>query len=274
MLGEKIKQLRLENNLTQKELADKVFVTAQAVSRWEKNEVEPSFATLTELAKIFDVEINEFFDGHETPVKNDTPEQKEVIYVQPQPVLAVCEQCNQPIYEAKDIVRSHRKVLCSSCVAKNKAEKLSKDTSFGKKQRKKSFILGGILSGIFAIVITLIFSLFDATITGLIIGICLAIPAFTLISCMTLSNNFLLDMMVSISEWGYVTFPGLIFDLDLDGIIWFICVKLVFAVLGYILATLTLILAIIVGGFLSIFVYPFAITKAFKHPELCENNNV
>ena len=38
MLGEKIKKLRTTNSLTQKDLAEKLFVTAQAVSRWENNE--------------------------------------------------------------------------------------------------------------------------------------------------------------------------------------------------------------------------------------------
>ena len=46
MLGEKIKALRSENALTQKDLAEKLYVTAQAVSRWENNEVEPSINTI------------------------------------------------------------------------------------------------------------------------------------------------------------------------------------------------------------------------------------
>ena len=50
MIGEKIKSLRLENSLTQKELAEKLYVTAQAVSRWENNEVEPSISTIAEIA--------------------------------------------------------------------------------------------------------------------------------------------------------------------------------------------------------------------------------
>ena len=49
MLGEKIKTLRSKNSLTQKDLAEKLYVTAQAVSRWENNEVEPSITTLPSL---------------------------------------------------------------------------------------------------------------------------------------------------------------------------------------------------------------------------------
>ena len=37
MIGGNIKKLRLEQGMTQKNLADKLFVSAQAVSRWENN---------------------------------------------------------------------------------------------------------------------------------------------------------------------------------------------------------------------------------------------
>ena len=40
MIGNNIKRLRTERGMTQKALADKLFVSAQAVSRWENNEVE------------------------------------------------------------------------------------------------------------------------------------------------------------------------------------------------------------------------------------------
>ena len=51
-------QLRKEKNLTQDELAEKVFVTRQAVSRWESGETTPNVETLKLLSKVFDVSIN------------------------------------------------------------------------------------------------------------------------------------------------------------------------------------------------------------------------
>ena len=51
-------QLRKEKNLTQDELAEKVFVTRQAVSRWEAGETTPGVETLKLLSKLFDVSIN------------------------------------------------------------------------------------------------------------------------------------------------------------------------------------------------------------------------
>lgn len=51
-------QLRTEKGLSQEELAGRVFVTRQAVSRWENGETTPGTETLKLLSKEFDVSIN------------------------------------------------------------------------------------------------------------------------------------------------------------------------------------------------------------------------
>ena len=51
-------KLRTEMGLSQDELAEKVFVTRQAVSRWENGETTPNTETLKLLSKLFDVSIN------------------------------------------------------------------------------------------------------------------------------------------------------------------------------------------------------------------------
>lgn len=48
--GENLKKLRSEKGMTQKEVAEQFNVTAQAVSRWEKGEVEPSLQTILVIA--------------------------------------------------------------------------------------------------------------------------------------------------------------------------------------------------------------------------------
>ena len=50
--------LRTKKGLSQEELAEKVFVTRQAVSRWENGETIPNIETLKLLSKFFDVSIN------------------------------------------------------------------------------------------------------------------------------------------------------------------------------------------------------------------------
>lgn len=51
-------ELRTKHKMTQDELAEKVFVTRQAVSRWEKGETVPNSETLKLLSDYFDVSIN------------------------------------------------------------------------------------------------------------------------------------------------------------------------------------------------------------------------
>ena len=53
-----ILELRTKKGLSQDELAEKVFVTRQAVSRWENGETIPNTETLKLLSEIFDVSIN------------------------------------------------------------------------------------------------------------------------------------------------------------------------------------------------------------------------
>lgn len=53
-----IYELRTKNGLSQDELAEKVFVTRQAVSRWETGDTVPGTETLKLLSKLFGVSIN------------------------------------------------------------------------------------------------------------------------------------------------------------------------------------------------------------------------
>jgi len=51
-------ELRTAKGLSQDELAEKVFVSRQAVSRWENGETTPNTETLKRLSALFDVSIN------------------------------------------------------------------------------------------------------------------------------------------------------------------------------------------------------------------------
>ena len=55
---EVIYELRTNNGMSQDELAEKVFVTRQAVSRWENGETVPNTETLKLLSELFGVSIN------------------------------------------------------------------------------------------------------------------------------------------------------------------------------------------------------------------------
>lgn len=57
-IQETIKTLREKHGLSQDQLAERVMVTRQAVSRWENGETQPNTDTLKLLSKEFDVSIN------------------------------------------------------------------------------------------------------------------------------------------------------------------------------------------------------------------------
>lgn len=75
--SEKIKKLRKENNLTQSELAEKLFVTRQAVSLWEKGKVEPSKDSLILIKELFGISVDEWLENN-TKIKK-TKDIKKII---------------------------------------------------------------------------------------------------------------------------------------------------------------------------------------------------
>ncbi|WP_179885255.1 helix-turn-helix domain-containing protein [Bacillus cereus] len=68
-IGKKIKQLRKERKMTQAILAEKLNVTEQAISMYERDVRKPSFVYLTKIAEIFNVPVSFF--------ANDNLNQKE-----------------------------------------------------------------------------------------------------------------------------------------------------------------------------------------------------
>ena len=62
MIGTRIKQLRLAASMTQEQLASRLGVSAQAVSKWESGTNMPDILLLPELSVIFGVSIDELFD--------------------------------------------------------------------------------------------------------------------------------------------------------------------------------------------------------------------
>ncbi len=60
-IGTKIKELRIEKELSQRELAKLVGVSQKAVDYWERNVNEPKASYIIALIKIFEITFDEFF---------------------------------------------------------------------------------------------------------------------------------------------------------------------------------------------------------------------
>lgn len=63
MLGEKIRLLRKEKGLSQEELAIRLHVVRQTVSKWEKELSVPDAVLLQQMAEVFEVPVSELLNG-------------------------------------------------------------------------------------------------------------------------------------------------------------------------------------------------------------------
>lgn len=70
--GERIYKLRKSKGVTQRELAQRLGISEQAVSKWEKNLSNPSTKNLLQIAKIFGVSITYFYQSEESQSKKLT----------------------------------------------------------------------------------------------------------------------------------------------------------------------------------------------------------
>ena len=62
-IGNKIMELRKKNGLSQEELAEKIGVARQTISKWELGETSPDLKQSKELSKIFKVSLDELVDN-------------------------------------------------------------------------------------------------------------------------------------------------------------------------------------------------------------------
>ena len=94
-----ILKLRTERGLSQEALAERVFVTRQAVSRWENGETVPNTETLKLLSRLFDVSINTLLGA---------------------PRALICQCCGMPLEDAtisKETNGSFNEDYCKWCYA-------------------------------------------------------------------------------------------------------------------------------------------------------------
>lgn len=67
--NEKLVKLRKENLLSQEELAEKLGVTRQTISKWELEQTTPDMDKLSQIAKLFNVSVDELLNESDEPIK-------------------------------------------------------------------------------------------------------------------------------------------------------------------------------------------------------------
>ena len=75
--GELLAKLRKEKGLTQNELAEKLFVSYQAVSQWENGNTNPDVSIIPNIADTFEISIDELFGRKTKKEVNSTLNVKE-----------------------------------------------------------------------------------------------------------------------------------------------------------------------------------------------------
>ena len=63
MIGNKIAEARKKVNISQAQLAQRLFISSQAVGKWERGESMPDIVTFNRLAEILGVDLNYFSEG-------------------------------------------------------------------------------------------------------------------------------------------------------------------------------------------------------------------
>lgn len=106
-----LKNLREKSSLTQEQLAERVMVTRQAVSRWENGETQPNTDTLKLLSREFDVSINTLLGS---------------------PRQFICQCCGMPLNEdsiiSKETDGSYNEDYCKWCYADGEFAYQSKES--------------------------------------------------------------------------------------------------------------------------------------------------
>lgn len=62
-IGDKLKRARMDKNLTQEEVAEKIFVSRQSISNWENNKTYPDIGNVIALSDLYQISLDELLKG-------------------------------------------------------------------------------------------------------------------------------------------------------------------------------------------------------------------
>lgn len=276
-LGQKLKELRSLKGLTQKELADKLHVSFQTVSKWENGENEPDIATLKELAVLFNCSVD-YLIGSEQEGLAPAQQNNQTVIVQHE--QHVCAKCGKDIPEdqlvSEDASRKERHgrytrtvsvgqtyyhVHCLEQVKKERREVEARVKSAKAKRAKKLSFGWGIAGGVvaFAIALAIFLANMDKVNPGLgvLFSVLIGYGIFAMLYCI-ISGSYIGEVFVWCAGLS-IRFPGLIFSWDIEGIIWVIAMKILFAILGFLVGVFALLFAIVFSAALGMVSFPFVL---------------
>ncbi len=283
-LGIKIKTLRNQKGITQKELAEKLNVSFQTISKWENDDNEPDVATLKELSKIFGCSLDSLLDNE--PVNAVISKQAEPVtktIVVHQKEMHVCEYCKKDIpdndLEMEQVQtsarhRGHHATYrtayyhknCLAALRKKRKEDAEKvRTAKANKARKYTIgwsVFGAIVTFVISMLCLFLIPQCQENVhpaLAVFLSFLFTYMIFSAIYCV-ISGSWVADVF----EWCMtrtVRFPGIIFSFDMDGFTFLVAMKVLFAILGFMIGLFFLAAGITLTGFFGGISLPFVIVK-------------
>lgn len=188
-------------------------------------------------------------------------------------VIGHCVKCGVIVKESnKGCVKP--KVLCVNCYKKQQAEKAAAERE---KQSKEQSLRGNLRTkrnrclfwGIFAGLLIIAAAIGVAVKVNLDVGIKVGIivggvwAAYAVLG--VICEVFLSDSAVAdVMEWALtrsISWPGVIFTLDFEGLVFLIAIKILFAILGFIAGVALFFLGLSISMVIATFTFPFTMHK-------------
>ncbi len=276
--GEKIAKLRKEKHMTQAELGTKLNVTYQAVSKWERGESYPDFETMVRIAEIFRVNVEYFsYNGEVAVAQKQQTKSKAMV--------GVCSMCGKVLRKG-EVAEEDPALLCADCVVRRdrmqaqeeyekqarlrqaeaeRQRKLREEENARnmkraeareelRKRRTWGFVVGGLLAAAILIIGIICTVSSDVASQGAVIG---GTIALTLLSFTLVTQIFWGGAVRNVASTGgkVIGTPGIIFSFDLDGFIFLIAMKILFAVLRFIVWFVTMAFFVLVATVISPFTF-------------------
>lgn len=252
--GELISKQRKSKGFSQAQLAEMLFVSPQAVSKWENNHSEPDLATLKKISEILDIPVDRFFEVTGETLKSSV-ETTDQFYCW----VTGKELNSDEMYEFEPVP-----------ISKEGKEMLDKEEAFlvnhetrdltvkmsNVNKKQVSFIVGTIIG--FILMVIFVISAFTNETTPTPVADAFIAGVFGLLLITFLSQMFYDSWLRGDFFFAFIgktiRMPGLIFELSIDGVIWLIIVK---GILWFITIIFTVVVFLL-GFLISLVVSPFS----------------
>ena len=279
-IGSKIASLRKARGLTQADIGTMLNISYQAVSKWERDESCPDFDTLSKLAQFFGVPISFFEKSGEAAVETAATAVAAPVAsaeIEEKKMLGVCRSCGKVVYEGEAALTSPE-LICKPChtrrINKEKAEQKAKIEAAkrAEEQKKKAIeeqkqmrraqiardrnrglIWGGIVSVLCLAIGVWLFG-WEVAWKGLLFDVFV----FSFVAQM-----FWNGAVFNLATFGgkVIGTPGVIFEFSLDGFIFLIAMKLLFALLRLVVYVASLLFFVVLALIISPFTFVPALLR-------------